>query len=156
MSIMRPDGKPRGRWVAWILPLAVGCMFEFAWSSRSPDGSSSSLASSAFLSAPSVGNVAGAPAPPPAPRPHVAPHHAEQSQQQQQQHHHHVPGSRHHLAPVAIYRSPASLRTGHGESRSPLLSSTSTLSLPAVPQALPPSFFPSLSPSSVHLSEKSV
>ncbi|XP_041950808.1 neurexin 3b isoform X15 [Alosa sapidissima] len=116
---MRPDGNPRGRWVAWILPLAVGCMFEFAWSSRSPDGSasasssSSSLASSPFLSAPSVGNVPGAPAPlpPPAPRPHVAPRHAERSQQQQ--HHHHVPGSRHHLAPVAIYRSPASLRTGH-------------------------------------------
>ena len=124
LSIMLPGGKPRGRWVAWILPLAVGCMFEFAWSSRSPDGSSSlspSLPASAFLSTHSIGNVPGAPAPlpPPASPHHMAPHRAEQSQQ----HHHHVPGGRHHLAPVAIYRSPASLRTGHGESSSPPLSS---------------------------------
>lgn len=31
------------------------------------------------------------------------------------QHHHHPAGARHHPPPVAIYRSPAPLRGGHGE-----------------------------------------
>ncbi|TDH00181.1 hypothetical protein EPR50_G00185760 [Perca flavescens] len=86
---MLPKGKPMNSQLFWMLLLAVGWMvLASAW------GSSSDL----HLLSPTP----GVPVPPALARPD----HPQGPQ-----------GPRHHQPPVSIYRSPASLRAGHGESR---------------------------------------
>lgn len=101
---MLPKGKPQEGQLIWMLLLAVGWMvLGSAW------GSSSSSSDLHLLSP-----TPGAPQPPALPRPD----HAQGPQ-----------GPRHHQPPVSIYRSPASLRAGHGESchhHTPLASSCSS------------------------------
>lgn len=108
---MLPKEKPQEGQLFWMLLLAVGWMvLGSAWGSSSSSSSSSDL----HLLSPTP----GAPLPPALPRPD------------------HSQGPRHHQPPVSIYRSPASLRAGHGESChffSPL---------PPFSPSLPPSFPP--------------
>lgn len=96
---MLPKEKPQEGQMFWMLLLAVGCIvLGSAWGSSSSSSSSSDL----HLLSPTP----GAPLPPALPRPD----HPQGPQ-----------GPRHHQPPVSIYRSPASLRAGHGESRHRLL-----------------------------------
>lgn len=89
---MLPKGKPQEGQLIWMLLLAAGWMV--LGSARGSSSSSSDL----HLLSP----TSGAPPPPALPRPN----HPQGPQ-----------GPRHHQPPVSIYRSPASLRAGHGESR---------------------------------------
>lgn len=108
---MLPKEKPQEGQLFWMLLLAVGwMMLGSAWGSSSSSSSSSDL----HLLSPTP----GAPLPPALPRP-------DRSQ-----------GPRHHQPPVSIYRSPASLRAGHGESCH--LFRLSLLSLPSFPPSFPP------------------
>lgn len=89
---MLPKEKPQEGQLFWLLLLAVEWMvLRSAW------GSSSSSSDLHLLSP-----TPGAPLPPAMPRPDhpQGPH-----------------GPRHHQPPLSIYRSPASLRAGHGELR---------------------------------------
>lgn len=102
---MLPKEKPQEGQLYWMLPLAVGWMLlGSAWGSSSSSSSSSDL----HLLSPTP----GAPVPPALPRPDHGPL-----------------GPRHHQPPVSIYRSPASLRAGHGESCHHLFTSRLFLSL---------------------------
>lgn len=88
---MLPKRKPQEGQLFWMFLLAVGWMvLGSAW------GSSSSSSDLHLLSP-----TPGAPQPPALPRPD----HAQGPR-----------GPKHHQPPVSIYRSPASLRAGHGES----------------------------------------
>ncbi|KAJ8341236.1 hypothetical protein SKAU_G00335270 [Synaphobranchus kaupii] len=98
---------PRRGWAPWMWSLTLGCMVGSAWSSSLAGGSG-------------VSDSAAAAAGPPGATASLS--HSE----------HHFHGARHHSAPISIYRSPASLRGGHGES----------LRLPSLP--LPPSRSPTL------------
>lgn len=106
---MLPKEKPQEGQLFWMLLLAVGWMvLGSAWGPSSSSSSSSDL----HLLSPTP----GAPLPPALPRPD------------------HSQGPRHHQPPVSIYRSPASLRAGHGESRHLFFASPSFLPLSPPPQ----------------------
>lgn len=99
---MLPKEKPREGRISWMCLLVVDWMLlGSAWSSSSSSSSSPSFPSSSSSDLHLLSPTSGASAARAVPRPDHNP---------QGPH-----GPRHHQPLVSIYRSPASLRAGHGE-----------------------------------------